>query len=151
MATAPSSSSGSKLSREEKLLEEGEEVEQEDRTTTLLPPMVEQDNRILKFEKENKCISALKEEIVKLKNTVSECTCSKYSKSMDEVIRHGQKHKDAVIELKKISETQKEKISILREEKTSFLNRVDMLEFEIETDQVIVSKHKDKIESLEIK
>ena len=60
---------GSKMNMEEKLLEEGEEAEQEDRTTTLLPPMVERDKRITELEKENECINDLKEEIVKLKAT----------------------------------------------------------------------------------
>ena len=39
-------------------------------------------------------------EILNLKKNAEECTCFRYNKSMDEVIKHGQKHKDAVVELK---------------------------------------------------
>ena len=113
---------------------------------------VNNDNFVEHQKIENELIGKVKEtenEIAKLKNASEQCTCFKYSKSMDEVIRYGQKHKEAVIELKNISETQKEKISILREEKVSLLDQVETLEFEVETDKVIIGRHKDKIENLE--
>ena len=44
-------SSSTQLSMEERLLEEGEEVEEGRLTTTLLPPIVEKDNHILELEK----------------------------------------------------------------------------------------------------
>ena len=97
----------------------------------------------------NKLLKEKDEEIFILKQNVEKCSCSKYNKSMDEVIKHGQKHKDAVIELKRIAELQKEKVSFLKEEKISLLDQVDNLEFEVETDKVIIGRHKDKVENLE--
>ena len=65
----------------------------------------------------NKLLKEKDEEIFIHKQKVEKCSYSNYNKSMDEVIKHGQMHKDAVIELKRIAESQKEKLSILKEEK----------------------------------
>ena len=88
-------------------------------------------------------------EIFDLKAKLEECTCFRYTKSMDEVIKYGQKHKAAVIELKQVAENLKEKNATLRGEKSSLQTKVDYLEFEAQTDCEIILNHKDKIEFLE--
>ena len=54
--------------------------------------------------------------------------CHKYSKSFKEIIEAGNKHREKALALKDISENQKEKISILREEKNNLLDKVDKVD-----------------------
>ena len=97
----------------------------------------------------NKLLKQKEEEIFRLKD--HDCSCRKYNKSMDEVVHYAQKNNDALKVLKDTVENQKLKISSLKEEKTSLSDRVEHLEFELETDHTIFSKLKAEIKGLESK
>ena len=64
--------------------------------------------------------------------------CQKYSKTIDEIFEAGIKHRDKLISLKEISENQKMKISILREEKNGLLDQVDKLELNSKYDSDLI-------------
>ena len=52
----------------------------------------------------------------------------RYRQSIEEIVEAGNKHKEQIVILRKLAEDQKKKISILREEKNSLLDRTDHLE-----------------------
>ena len=54
--------------------------------------------------------------------------CHNYRQSLEEIVTAGNKHREMALSLKGIAEEQKKKISILREEKNSLLDRTDHLE-----------------------
>ena len=56
--------------------------------------------------------------------------CDRYTKSIDEIFAAGKKHKDKLLALIEVSEKQKSKISSLREEKNSLLDKVDQMELD---------------------
>ena len=62
-------------------------------------------------------------------------SCNKYSKSIEEIYQAGKKHKGQLVTCIEACEKQKEKISSLREEKNSLLEKVDDLEFDIKSEQ----------------
>ena len=64
--------------------------------------------------------------------------CHLYSKSFEEIIEAGTKHREKVLALKDISENQKIKISSLREEKNELLDRVDKLELDQKQDSDMI-------------
>ena len=55
--------------------------------------------------------------------------CKRYRKSKEEVTEAGNKHEEKALALKGVAEEQKAKISSLREEKNSLLDKIDQLEF----------------------
>ena len=109
--------------------------------------MIKQLNQIVDNLKKEKCNLAedLKEKdkiIYELKKKAeSGCinSCDKYSKSIDEIYQAGTKHRDKLIALKEVADKQKETISILREEKIEFLDKVEQLEEDVETGFRIVT------------
>ena len=64
---------------------------------------------------------------------VKECQngCYQYRQSVEKVAEACNKHREKVIALKDIAEEQISKISILREEKYSLLDKVDQLEYDL--------------------
>ena len=64
--------------------------------------------------------------------------CHKYSKSFQEIIEAGNNHREKALALKDISENQKEKISILREEKNNLLDKVDKMELDAKRDSELI-------------
>ena len=63
--------------------------------------------------------------------------CHLYSKSFEEIIEAGNKHRENVLALKDISEKQKVKLSSLREEKNVLLDKVDGLEHDKRKDCIL--------------
>ena len=71
-------------------------------------------------------------------------SCNKYSKSIEEIYQAGKKHKGQLVTCIEACEKQKGKISSLREEKNSLLEKVDDLEFELkEKSQLILKVNKE--------
>ena len=64
--------------------------------------------------------------------------CHLYSKSFEEIIEAGNKHREKVLALKDISENQKIKISSLREERNQLLDTVDRLELDQKRDSDMI-------------
>ena len=60
------------------------------------------------------------------KKSPPECTygCSKYNKSVDEIVNAGHKHREKLFAIKDIAEDQKEKIRLLRNQKSQLENRI---------------------------
>ena len=69
-----------------------------------------------------------------------ECTygCNKYNKSVDEIVTAGNKHREKVLALKDIAEEQKEKIYVLRKQKSQLENQVDKLKDDLEMEKQYV-------------
>ena len=96
----------------------------------------------------NKILKDKEEEIYNLRksNTEKECTCSKYKQSMDDVVMHASKNKEAVVTLRTLAENQKVKISSLREEKYKLLEEIDQLELNARTDHDNIMKtHRENV------
>ena len=74
------------------------------------------------------------------KKSPPECTygCSKYNKSVDEIVNAGHKHREKLLAIKDIAEDQKEKIRLLRNQKSQLENRIDKLTDELEMEQKYV-------------
>ena len=75
-----------------------------------------------------------------MEKIVYECpnNCEKYSKSIDEIFQAGKKHKEKLLTVIELSETQKLKISSLREEKNNLLDQVDQLEHDKKNDNKLI-------------
>ena len=56
---------------------------------------------------------------------VRDCTCRKYNKSTDEIVKATAEHRDAVISLKEISEKQKRRLG-------DYKLKVEQLEYDLE-------------------
>ena len=74
--------------------------------------------------------------------------CQLYSKSFEEIIEAGNKHREKVLALKDISENQKVKISSLREEKNVLLDKVDRLELDSKQDSELILRMTSETKSL---
>ena len=66
--------------------------------------------------------------------------CHRYSRTIDEIFEAGNKHKEKLTALKEIAENQKEKISLLRENKFSLQYQVDQLQSDLEIEKELVYK-----------
>ena len=91
---------------------------------------------IEEIEKKERFIHELK------KKSPGECTygCSKYNKSVDEIVNAGTKHREKLLAIKQIAEDQKEKIRLLRNQKSSLENDIDKLTDDLEMEQKYVQK-----------
>ena len=91
---------------------------------------------IVEIERNESFIHALK------KKSPLECTygCSKYNKSVDEIVNAGYKHREKLLAIKDIDEDQKEKIRLLRNQKSQLENRIDKLTDDLEMEQKYVQK-----------
>ena len=89
---------------------------------------------IEEIEKKERFIHELK------KKSPGECTygCSKYNKSVDEIVNAGTKHREKLLAIKQIAEDQKEKIRLLRNQKSSLENDIDKLTDDLEMEQKYV-------------
>ena len=74
--------------------------------------------------------------------------CHLYSKSFEEIIEAGNKHRENVLALKDISEKQKVKLSSLREEKNVLLDKVDGLEHDKRKDSDLILRMTSETRSL---
>ena len=72
----------------------------------------------------------------------SECSnnCHRYRQSLEEIVDAGNKHKEKALAIKEIAVDQKNKISILREEKYELQYRVDQLEQENKNQTELILK-----------
>ena len=72
----------------------------------------------------------------------SECSnnCHRYRQSLEEIADAGNKHKEKALAIKEIAADQKNKISILPEEKYQLQDRVDQLEHENKNYTEIIRK-----------
>ena len=90
---------------------------------------------VKKVKKENESLAEElheKEKVMhELKMKRSDCNCSKYSKSIDEIYNAGSKHKQKLVELKDIAIKQKMKIAQSQEEKTAMLDQVEHLKYDL--------------------
>ena len=73
---------------------------------------------------------------------ISECQngCSKYSKSMDEIVQALAKHRNAALLLKDINEKQKKKLSDFREQRTVMQDQIDQLELDQDLEREFTEK-----------
>ena len=74
---------------------------------------------------------ALKEELKRKdeeKKNVCDKGCNKYNKSVDVIYEAGKKHRETLIDLKEISDSQKVKISCLRKHRDEIKANLDKLE-----------------------
>lgn len=72
----------------------------------------------------------------------NECSnnCHRYRQSIEDIVDAGNKHKEKALALKEIAVDQKNKISILREEKYHLQHRVDQLEYENKDQTELIMK-----------
>ena len=89
---------------------------------------------IVEIERNESFIHELK------KKSPLECTygCSKYNKSVDEIVNAGYKHREKLLAIKDIDEDQKETIRLLRNQKSQLENRIDKLTDDLEMEQKYV-------------
>ena len=64
--------------------------------------------------------------------------CHRYDKSFEEIIEAGNKHREKLVALRDISESQKSKISSLREEQNLLLDKVDKFELDAKQDSDLI-------------
>ena len=85
--------------------------------------------------------------IYELKKKVpEECSfgCKKYNKSVEEIVTAGKKHKEKLLALKEIADEQKEKIILLRNQKSQLEKQVDKVNDDLEMEkQFILTIQKD--------
>ena len=69
-----------------------------------------------------------------------ECSygCQKYNKSVDEIVIAGNKHREKLVAVKEIAEGQKDKIALLREQKSSLQHQADKLVDDLEIEKKLV-------------
>ena len=72
-----------------------------------------------------------------------ECTCKKYSKTTDEIVKATVKHRDAVISLKEISEKQKVRLC-------DYKMKVEQLEYDLDESERRESKYSNKNKEMEV-
>ena len=81
-------------------------------------------------------------EVFRMENKIYNCPnrCDRYSRTIDEIFHAGNKHKEKLISLKEVAENQKEKISLLRDQKSSLQYQVDQLQSDLEIEKDLVYK-----------
>ena len=81
-------------------------------------------------------------EVFRMENKIYNCPnrCDRYSRTIDEIFHAGNKHKEKLISLKEVAENQKEKISLLRDQKSSLQYQVDQLQSDLEIEKDLAYK-----------
>ena len=100
---------------------------------------------------EEKCSLSLQleikeEEIAILKQAKCDKGCDRYNKSVDEIAQAASKHREKLIALKEISESQKEKIFCLRGHRNELFEEIDKLNSEHELNN---NRSAEKLSSLQ--
>ena len=117
----------------------------------------------------SKTLNKKETEIEELRNkrySICKNGCEKYSKPIDEIVEAASKHREKLIALKEISESQKEKIFCLRGHRNELLDEIDRINSDNESDlkerilktsslqeenKILHTQNNDKKEELETK